>query len=61
MTRKDFEALARILHQHRKDLQVGNNLAFDMLVSNVRIYCRSRSPSFDGDRFTRAVYFYVED
>lgn len=62
MTRKDFQALAVILANHRNEMVKaetnGQNQAivFSCLMSDVRAFCRERNPNFDSVRFDDAVF-----
>lgn len=56
MTRKEFNALAEILRDHKDRLDSGDTLAFSRLMADVRVYCKARNPNFDSDHFNNAVY-----
>lgn len=62
MTRKDFQALAAILANHRNEMVAAESngesqaIVFSRLMSDVRAFCRERNPNFDSARFDDAVF-----
>jgi len=61
MSRKDYIALARVLHENYVDLKIRPNCAdailpFDAMTSKICSVLRADNVNFDADKFRKVIY-----